>query len=139
LAAGTASAIRQGDTADISAGGAGRLVLGRMFDDGDGLYLGVELGGSAQVPKDEMTGERSQVVIGADIVTPIVYRHTLLNTYVEFEPAGSDTRPKPIGARSTTACTWASHSVGARCGNGSCSQVQRSPWHGSACSSTVTT
>jgi hypothetical protein len=82
---GTASAIRQGDTADISAGGAGRLVFGRMFDDGNGLYFGVELGGSAQVPKDEMTGERSQVVIGADIVTPIVYRHTLLNTYVEFE------------------------------------------------------
>lgn len=81
---GTASAIRQGDTQDIRAGGAGRLVLGRVFDDGDAVYVGVELGGSAQVPKNAM-GERTSVVIGADIVTPIVFRHTLTNTYVEFE------------------------------------------------------
>jgi hypothetical protein len=81
---GTASALRQGDTQDISAGGVGRLLVGRMFHNGDGLYAGIEVGGSAQIPKDEM-GERTQVVIGADVVTPIVYRRTLTNTYFELE------------------------------------------------------
>jgi hypothetical protein len=81
---GTASALRQGDTQDISAGGVGRLLVGRMFGNGDGLYAGIEVGGSAQIPKDEM-GERTQVVIGADVVTPIVYRRTLTNTYFELE------------------------------------------------------
>jgi hypothetical protein len=81
---GTASALRHGDSQDISAGGVGRLLLGRMFDNGDGLYAGVEVGGSAQIPKDEM-GERTQVVIGADVVVPIVFRRTLTNTYFEFE------------------------------------------------------
>jgi hypothetical protein len=81
---GTASALRQGDSQDISAGGVGRLLLGRMFANGDGLYTGIEVGGSAQIPKDEM-GERTQVVIGADVVIPIVYRRTLTNTYFEFE------------------------------------------------------
>jgi hypothetical protein len=81
---GTASAIQQGDRQDISAGGAGRLLIGRMFSQGNGLKIGVEIGGSAQFPKDEM-GERTSLQIGADIMTPIVYRHTLLNTYWEVE------------------------------------------------------
>jgi hypothetical protein len=81
---GTASALRQGDTQDVSFGGVGRLLFGRMFGNGDGLYAGIEVGGSAQIPKDEM-GERTQVVIGADVVTPIVFRRTLTNTYFEFE------------------------------------------------------
>ena len=81
---GKASAIQQGDQQDFSAGGAGRLLFGRMFADGNGLYIGAELGGSAQFPKDEM-GERTSLVLGADLMTPIVYRHTLLNTYWEVE------------------------------------------------------
>lgn len=81
---GKASAIQQGDKQDLSFGGAGRLLFGRMFAQGDGLYLGAELGASAQFPKDAM-GERSSVEIGADLVIPLVYRRTLLNTYWEVE------------------------------------------------------
>lgn len=81
---GIASAIQQGDDQDLSFGGAGRLLLGRMFADGDGLYAGVELGASAQFPKNAM-GERTSLELGADLVTPIVYRRTLTNAYFEFE------------------------------------------------------
>lgn len=81
---GTASAIQQGEHQDISAGGAGRLLFGRMFSQGDGLYIGAELGGSAQFPKDE-TGERTSLELGIDLMTPIVYRRTLLNAYWEVE------------------------------------------------------
>lgn len=81
---GKASAIRQGEREDLSFGGAGRLLFGRTFRDGDAIYVGLELGASAEFPKDEM-GERSTVRIGADIVAPIVYRRTLLNTYFEGE------------------------------------------------------
>jgi hypothetical protein len=81
---GKASAIQQGDSQDLSFGGAGRLLFGRMFAQGDGLFLGAEVGASAQFPKDEM-GERTSVEIGVDIVTPLVYRRTLLNAYWEVE------------------------------------------------------
>jgi hypothetical protein len=81
---GKASAIQQGDYQDLSFGGAGRLLFGRMVAHGDGLFLGAELGASAQFPKDE-TGERTTVEIGADFVVPIVFRRTLLNTYWELE------------------------------------------------------
>jgi hypothetical protein len=81
---GTASAIQQGEHQDISAGGAGRLLFGRMFSQGDGLYIGAELGGSAQFPKDE-SGERTSLELGVDLMTPIVYRRTLLNAFWEVE------------------------------------------------------
>lgn len=81
---GKASAIRQGDHQDLSFGGAGRLLLGRMFADGNGLFLGLEVGANAQLPKNAM-GERTSLQIGADFVAPIVYRHMLLNTYFEYE------------------------------------------------------
>ena len=81
---GLASAIRQGDQQDISAGGAGRLLIGRKFSDGNGLYTGLEVGGSAQFPKDEM-GMRTSLEIGVDVMAPLVYRYTLLNTYWEVE------------------------------------------------------
>lgn len=81
---GKAIAIQQGNDQDISAGGAGRLLLGRMFADGNGLYAGIELGASAQFPKDAM-GQRTSLQLGADIVAPVVYRYTLLNTYFEVE------------------------------------------------------
>jgi hypothetical protein len=81
---GTGSVIQQGDRQDISAGGAGRLLIGRMFGNGDGIYIGGEVGGSAQFPKDTM-GMRTSLELGLDVLAPIVYRHTLLNTYWEVE------------------------------------------------------
>lgn len=76
--------VRQGTREDISAGGAGRLLLGRTFRGGDALYAGLEIGASAAFPKNEM-GERTSLVIGADFVAPLVYRRTLTNAYFELE------------------------------------------------------
>jgi hypothetical protein len=76
--------VRQGNRQDVNAGGAGRLLLGRVFANGNALYTGMEIGASAAFPKDE-TGQRSALVIGADYVAPLVYRHTLTNAYFEFE------------------------------------------------------
>jgi hypothetical protein len=81
---GTASALQKGEIQDVSAGGSGRLLLGRKLADGDGIYFGAEIGGSAQIPKDE-NGQRTSVQIGVDVLTPIVFRRTLLNTYWEVE------------------------------------------------------
>jgi hypothetical protein len=83
---GQASAIAQGKNVDVSAGGAGRLLLGRMLHNGDGFYFGVEVAGSAQIPKDE-NGMRTTLELGADILTPFVYRRIITNTYIEFEGA----------------------------------------------------
>lgn len=76
--------VPQGEKVDVRAGGAGRLMFGRTFRGGDGLYAGVEVGASAAFPKNEM-GERTSLVVGADIVAPLVYRRTLTNAYVELE------------------------------------------------------
>jgi hypothetical protein len=77
-------AVRQGDRVDLSAGGAGRLLVGRAFAGGDAVLVGAELGASASFPKDA-TGERGGLVIGADLVVPVVYRRTLTNAYLELE------------------------------------------------------
>ena len=69
---------------DVSAGGSGRLLIGRMLGNGDGIYAGLDIGGSAQIPKDE-TGERTSLELGIDVLVPVVYRRTLLNTYWELE------------------------------------------------------
>jgi hypothetical protein len=76
--------VKQGDRQDVNAGGAGRLMLGRVLSGGDAIYAGLEFGASAAFPKDAQ-GERSALVIGADYVAPLVYRHTLTNTYFELE------------------------------------------------------
>jgi hypothetical protein len=81
---GIGSAIQQGDRTDISAGGAGRLLIGRMSLDGNGLYLGAEVAGSAQFPKDAM-GDRTSLQLGIDMIPMAVYRRTLTNTYFEME------------------------------------------------------
>jgi len=69
---------------DISFGGAARLLFGRSFEDANAIYAGLELGASAQFPKNAM-GERTSLRLGVDLVTPIVYRATMTNTYVEGE------------------------------------------------------
>ena len=77
--------VSQGTRQDLGFGGAGRLLIGRVFRDGDGLYLGAELGASGSFPKDE-SGERTSLQLGADLVTPLVYRRVVTtNTHVELE------------------------------------------------------
>jgi len=83
-AGGNSSALQRGDVQDINLGGSGRILLGRTFAGGDGLYTGIDIGGSASVPKDA-SGERSTVEIGIDLLAPLVYRRTLVNTYFEYE------------------------------------------------------
>ena len=77
-------AIARGDRVDLSFGGAGRLLFGRAFSGGHALLVGGEIGASAAFPKDA-AGERTSLVIGADLVAPIIYRRTITNTYVEVE------------------------------------------------------
>jgi hypothetical protein len=74
----------QGDRTDVNAGGAGRLLFGRALGEGDAVYAGIEIGGSAAFPRDE-TGERSALVITGDVVAPVVYRRTFTNSYLELE------------------------------------------------------
>lgn len=81
---GKAIGISQGGKQDLSAGGAGRLVIGRAFTDEHSLYAGLELGASAQFPKDA-AGMRTSLLLGIDAVVPLVYRYTLTNTYFEAE------------------------------------------------------
>lgn len=76
--------VRQGGEVDLSAGGAGRLLIGRAFTEGHALYAGLEGGASASFPKDEM-GERTSLVLGVDLVAPLVYRRTLTSAYFELE------------------------------------------------------
>lgn len=82
---GKGTIVAQGERVDLNAGGAGRALLGRTFGDGHALFVGFELGASASFPKDDETGERGALVIGADLVAPVVYRRTLTNAYFEVE------------------------------------------------------
>lgn len=75
---------RKGGEEDLRFGGAGRLLVGRTFGSRVSLYTGLELGGSGAFPRNE-EGERGALVIGYDAVVPLVYRHTLVNSYVELE------------------------------------------------------
>jgi hypothetical protein len=76
--------IRQlGDT-DLNFGGAGRVLVGRGIGQHATLLAGVEIGGSAAFPQDE-EGERGPLAIAVDVVTPLVYRHRLVNSYWEVE------------------------------------------------------
>lgn len=72
-----------GDRTDIDFGGAGRLMVGYNFDR-HALFLGTELGAAASFPKDA-SGARSSVRLAFDAVVPVVYRYTLVNTYLEAE------------------------------------------------------
>jgi len=75
---------RKGGEGDLRFGGAGRLLLGRAFGSRSALYTGLELGGSGAFPRNE-EGERGSLIIGFDAVVPLVYRHTLVNSYLEVE------------------------------------------------------
>lgn len=75
----------QNGRSDLKAAGAGRVLLGRVFEGGSALFIGAEIGLSAAFPKNDM-GERTQLEVGADVVTPIVYRRPLTtNFYGEIE------------------------------------------------------
>jgi hypothetical protein len=70
--------------ADISFGGAGRLLIGRSFGSRITVYLGAEGGAIASFPRDA-TGGRSNLVLGLDGVVPLVLRYRFVNSYVEVE------------------------------------------------------
>ncbi len=74
----------QGARTDAQFGGAGRLLLGRVFADGNALFAGVEIGASAAFPKNDL-GQRTSLEVGGDVVTPVVYRRMLTNAFVEVE------------------------------------------------------
>lgn len=81
---GKASLIYQGDQQDLSATGAGRILLGHTLGDSHLLMAGFEFGASAEFPKDEM-GQRSSLELAADMVAPLVYRYSLTNAFFEIE------------------------------------------------------
>ena len=74
----------QAGETDLRFGGSGRLLVGRTFGSRSGLYTGLDLGGSGSFPRTE-EGERGALVLGIDGVIPLVYRHTLVNSYLEVE------------------------------------------------------
>jgi len=76
--------VHQGGRNDINAGGAGRLLVGRTFGSRGALYVGGEIGAAASFPKDAQ-GTRQALVFGFDVVAPVVYRHSFVNTYFEAE------------------------------------------------------
>jgi hypothetical protein len=76
--------VRRGDSSDVRAGGAGRLLFGRVLAGGNAIYAGVEVGANASFPRDA-TGERTALVLGVDVVAPVVYRITGTNAYFEIE------------------------------------------------------
>jgi hypothetical protein len=76
--------ISQGTRQDLGFGGAARILFGRNFEHGNGLFVGAELNASGSFPRDEM-GERTKLQVGADLVVPVVYRHVVsANTFLEF-------------------------------------------------------
>ncbi len=77
----------QDGRSDLKAGGAGRLLFGRVFEGGSAVFLGAEIGLSAAFPKNDM-GERTQLEVGADIVTPIVYRRPVTTNFFGEIEAG---------------------------------------------------
>jgi hypothetical protein len=76
--------VEQYGRADISFGGAGRLLIGRSFGSRITAYIGGEIGAVASFPRDA-NGGRSNLVLGLDGVAPFVLRYRFVNTYVEAE------------------------------------------------------
>jgi hypothetical protein len=76
--------VRQGGQSEVRGGGAGRLLLGRTFGSRSSLYTGLEIGGNGSFPRDQ-DGNRGELVLGVDVVVPVIYRHTLVSSYFEAE------------------------------------------------------
>ncbi len=122
---GKAIAIQQGKDADVSAGGAGRLLLGRMLGNGDGVYVGLEIGGSAGFPKDAM-GNRGNLEIAADVSRRWSIARRSSTRTSSSRAAGSAAPPSATGTSTITASTSAPRSARARCGRASCFRARRS-------------
>jgi len=75
---------RRGDRDDVTGGGAGRILLGRNFGSRLGVLAGIEGGGSADIPPSR-NGMSSGLVLAFDLVTPVVARLYLVNSYFELE------------------------------------------------------
>jgi hypothetical protein len=75
--------LSQGRT-DLEFGGASRALIGRIFDNSLGLYTGLEVGGGASVPKNA-DGMRSSLILGVDVVAPVMARYYWVNTFADFE------------------------------------------------------
>ncbi len=77
----------QGGDTDIHFGGAGRFMFGRTWGDRWSTLIGIEAGASASFPKDDADpmDERGSLVLGLDVVFPLVTRYRLVNTYWELE------------------------------------------------------
>jgi hypothetical protein len=71
---------------NVTAGGAGRLLVGYTFGARVGLHAGVEVAASADFPRDA-TGERGGLVFAFDVSAPVVLRYHLVNAYLELEAA----------------------------------------------------
>lgn len=76
--------VTQAGNDELNFGGAGRVLVGHGFGRHATLFTGFELGGSAGFPEN-VSGERTGPVIAIDFVAPLVYRHRLVNTYLEAE------------------------------------------------------
>jgi len=76
--------VSQGGEQDIHFGGAGRILFGRAIGDRWSLYAGAEAGASASFPRDD-EGGRGALVLGVDVVAPVVARFRFVNSYVEAE------------------------------------------------------
>jgi hypothetical protein len=75
--------LRQTGDLDLSAGGAGRVLIGRSAGRHLAFFTGVELGGGAELRRDAQ-GERG-VVFAFDLVAPAVVRWRLVSSYLELE------------------------------------------------------
>jgi hypothetical protein len=81
---GRAILLRSEGQYDISAGGSGRALIGRVFGHRLDLLTGVELTGSAEFLSED-GADRGGPVLAFTIVTPAVVRWHMGNTYIEGE------------------------------------------------------
>lgn len=81
---GRANMVLRDDGADLEFGGASRAMFGRVLENSLGLYAGLEVGGGAGVPKDP-SGNRTSLVLGVDVVAPVMLRYYWVNTFLDVE------------------------------------------------------
>lgn len=75
--------VAQAGRADLNFGGAGRVLFGRGFGEHWTVFTGVELGAVASFPRN--ADGRGNLVLGLDVVVPLVVRYRLVNFYFEGE------------------------------------------------------